>query len=108
MIEMTEERKETILLEARRAAMRHLRYIALGIDLEEVADEDKGATIPLGEETIKEYLDGAIRKWRRKRDNPKIGNARLSRLIPSCYIDAFQSVRTSLFGETLPEEGDET
>ena len=52
--------------------------------------------IPFTETDIREYLDRSIRYWRKKRDE---GNA----LAPS-YIDAFQSVRTTLFGRLLEEK----
>jgi len=65
---------------------------------------------------IKEYLDKAIIKWREQKKNSEeiltgILSSEWSRmagqfeeeiLITSCYIDAFQSVRVSLFGELLP------
>jgi hypothetical protein len=49
------------------------------------------------EEAVKGYLDEAIRYWREEWQVRKSFTAR-------CYIDAFQSMRLSLFGETLPEE----
>ena len=59
-------------------------------------EEDTTAqTVPLEREAVREYLDSCIRYWR---DYPS-PHARY-------YIDAFQSVRTSLFGETLPKEAD--
>ena len=45
---------------------------------------------------VKLYLDYAIKQWRKKR---KSGSK-----IAKYYIDAFQSVRVSLFGELLPKE----
>lgn len=65
-------------------------------------------------DAIKEYLDNAITKWRTKREESKKGYLQAllrteeiefdkELLISSCYIDAFQSVRVSLFGELLPE-----
>lgn len=47
-------------------------------------------------EAVKDYLDRCIRFWRKHQDEK----------IKVFYIDAFQSVRVSLFGETLPREGD--
>lgn len=47
---------------------------------------------------IEEYLDDAITKWRELRED---GDERDRRDAP-CYIDAFQSVRSSLLGERLP------
>ena len=58
---------------------------------------------PIEEEPIKEYLDSAIRHWRKiLKDNKHPQNE-----IAIYYCDAFQSVRNTLFGELLPsEEGD--
>lgn len=64
-------------------------------------------------EAIKEYLDNAIIKWRTKRDEAKNGYLQAllrteekkfdkELLITCCYIDAYQSVRLSLFDELLP------
>lgn len=68
-------------------------------------------TIEFTEEAIKKYLDKCIASWREKRDievkqrqgqnSPFPNMQSTSELIASCYVDAFQSVRTSLFGETL-------
>ena len=49
------------------------------------------------EDAVKEYLDNCITHWR--------NNAPPSEM-RSHYVDAFQSVRTSLFGELLPQEGE--
>lgn len=51
-------------------------------------------TIELTEDAIKEYLDKCITIWRKKRDNEPCDYAKY-------YIDAFQSVRMSLFNELL-------
>lgn len=56
--------------------------------------------IPLEEQAVAEYLDDAIRSWRRRKQDA----AGEDRLVAECYIDAFQSVRTSLLGSTLPRE----
>ncbi len=56
---------------------------------------------------IRGYLDNAIKAWRTIRDDdrPPVTKARAeSVLMAPHYIDAFQSVRVSLFGETLPIE----
>lgn len=50
--------------------------------------------IEFTEEAVKEYLDETIRFWRKRRYMD--GNS-----MAMFYIDAFQSVRNSLFGETL-------
>ena len=51
-------------------------------------------TIPFTEEDVKNYLDKTIESWRKKKDDETA----------EYYIDAFQSVRTSLFGDTLSKE----
>jgi hypothetical protein len=58
--------------------------------------------VALTREAITEYLDGAIRFSRRCRDDPAARPEGTSERDFVCYVDAFQSVRTSLFGETLP------
>lgn len=45
-----------------------------------------------------EYLDNAIRYWRSVKD----ARGHLDEDLAVYYIDAFQSVRLSLFGELLP------
>jgi hypothetical protein len=56
--------------------------------------------VELREQAVLEYLDKAIRSWRDRRDDP-LSN-RSEALMSEHYIDAFQSVRVSLFGEVLP------
>lgn len=63
-------------------------------------------TIDLTEVMIKEYLDGAISRWRGHRDSKAFGKlARERRKMAPYYIDAFQCVRASLFGVILPPVG---
>jgi len=58
-------------------------------------------TIQFTQEAIRTYLDRCIEFWRKKKN---AGN-----FIAMSYIDAYQSVRTSLFGETLSAvDGDMT
>ena len=74
----------------------------------------KNNLIPFEEEEIKAYLDCAIRFWRKKKEeaNKKFdiigvvdsAEENCDVLIAGCYVDAFQSVRMSLFGELLPLE----
>lgn len=52
-------------------------------------------TVPFTEEAVKRYLDGVITHWRMCDSNP---------MTRSNYIDAYQSVRISIFGELLPQE----
>src|SRR5688572_261964 len=58
------------------------------IELKEIAANK----IPMTAKQLKDYLDKSIRHWRKQAGNQKA----------LYYIDAFQSVRTSIFGETLP------
>ena len=68
---------------------------------DEVTPEpDPASTVPFTVTDVKAYLDRAIRAWRIKRDDHK--NGLEDRGIAVYYIDAYQSIRTSLFGETLP------
>lgn len=50
-------------------------------------------------EKIKEYLDACIRFWRKNRDD--LGQKEFEERKCICYIDAFQSVRYSIFEELL-------
>lgn len=52
--------------------------------------------IPFTPDDVKSYLDGAIRYWRSQR-----GGEGENKSIAPYYVDAFQSVRTSIFGEML-------
>jgi len=48
---------------------------------------------------IEEYLDDSIKHWRSIRDDES--HEHNDKAV--YYIDAYQSVRSSLFGKTLPE-----
>ncbi|HEC66692.1 MAG TPA: hypothetical protein ENI23_15555 [bacterium] len=61
-------------------------------------------TIDFTKEAIREYLDGCIRYWRDLRDAAESPEQAIQ---ATCYVDAFQSVRTSLFGELLPSKENE-
>ena len=54
--------------------------------------------VPFTEKEVKKYLDTCIVFWRQKRDNGE--EVRMA----ENYIDAYQSMRMSLFGETLAVE----
>lgn len=60
-----------------------------------------GDTIPLTDERVKGYLDGCITSWRKTRETSREYKNNMGVQVADCYIDAFQSVRTSLFGELL-------
>jgi hypothetical protein len=57
-------------------------------------------TVKFTKKEVKNYLDSVIIFWRKQRDD------KITRGIDNqqevCYIDAYQSVRVSLFGEMLP------
>lgn len=52
-------------------------------------------TVPFNKNDIKSYLDRCIDKWREVRDSETDSR----QLLAVHYIDAFQSVRISIFGE---------
>ena len=62
-----------------------------------------GDTVPFTERDVKIYLDKCIRFWRDKRDKKHALNMQEmeERTMAPFYIDAYQSVRSSLFGELL-------
>ena len=59
----------------------------------------KTDVLPFTREAIQEYLDMAVRVWREKRDGAETD---VKREMVVHYVDAFQSVRISIFGELLP------
>lgn len=58
-----------------------------------------GDVIEFTPETVKKYIDNAIRFWRKERTHTRQENKILECLI---YVEVFQAVRLSLFGEELP------
>lgn len=54
-----------------------------------------GNTVPFTEEGVKKYLDKVITYWRMCDATPEMRRD---------YIDAYQRVRVTLFGEELPPE----
>jgi hypothetical protein len=56
------------------------------------------------EEKLKSFLDNSIRYWRKKKQEAGTPNEHLT---ASCYVDAYQSVRVSMFNEVLPKEDKE-
>jgi len=59
--------------------------------------------VPFTEKDVKLYIDECIKFWRKKRDSTRgLGMKEFKeREVAPFYIDAYQSVRTSLFGELL-------
>ena len=60
-------------------------------------------TIEFTPEAVKEYLVAAVQKWRQMRGKAP-GPDSKEFLMAVCYIDAFQSVHTTLFGTLVPRE----
>lgn len=62
-----------------------------------------GKTVRFTEQDVKNHLDKCIRFWRSKRDKKSALNQREleERDMAPFYIDAYQSVRVSLFGKVL-------
>lgn len=59
----------------------------------------KSSTIPFTKKAVRDYLDKSITYWRARRDSSR---SEVDTEISTNYVDAFQSVRNSLFGELLP------
>jgi len=60
--------------------------------------KDKIDTIPFEERAVRAYLDRVIVHWRERREFAKEEETKLQAIY---YIDAYQSMRISLFGELL-------
>lgn len=56
-------------------------------------------TIRFTKQNVKNYIDECILFWRKVRDNENDPNS----MFAVYYIDAYQSVRVSLFGRLLSE-----
>ncbi len=54
-------------------------------------------------DTLK-YIDNSIIFWRNKKKKAHEANLGPDEAMARCYVDAFQSVRISIFGELLPKE----
>ncbi|RKX56959.1 MAG: hypothetical protein DRP29_09010 [Thermodesulfobacteriota bacterium] len=61
----------------------------------EVVPYKKGQLVKFDRENVEKYLDWAIDHWRNKL---KLANSDEDKLIARCYIDAYLSVKYSLFG----------
>jgi hypothetical protein len=53
----------------------------------------------MSQDEIRKYLDEIITIWRERRQHSMDNDYSL---MCKCYIDAYQSVRATLFGEILP------
>lgn len=67
-------------------------------------DYSNVSRIEFTKDHVRNYLDGAIDTWRTIRDCPTedLGNLAEQKPLAEAYIDAYQTVRASLFGEILP------
>jgi hypothetical protein len=77
------------------------------ITLQQLSDKlneliETPSSLVISEQTILKYLDNAIDMWRKKVLLYSDGNN--NKLMAQCYVDAFQSVRISLFGELKKPE----
>ena len=81
------------------------RFIVVIQDPEGYDPDDPGAKAPPHIHTailvndIEEWIDTAIKLWRNTKANPK-DSGELEMAVH--YVDAFQSARSSILGETLP------
>jgi len=57
--------------------------------------------IPFEKDLVKSYLDLNIASWRKRFEDAERDNDVVEKQIAVSYIDAYQSVRVSLFGELL-------
>lgn len=67
--------------------------------------EPDDETIAFEPDAVRDWIDSCIRLWRRKRDEARTGSVEDMEMAEH-YVDAYQSMRTSLFGETLPIDPD--
>lgn len=58
--------------------------------------------IPFTEVDVTAYLDRMITHWRKAKVLSDAGGDTEGSLVASCYCDAFQSARMSIFGALLP------
>jgi len=65
----------------------------------ETITKDNGELlVKFDEENVKRYLDWAVEKWRKRLNDAQQNKSKVGELIANCYIDAFLSVKCSLFG----------
>lgn len=68
----------------------------------DVAKSDDGESVLFTPEAVRGYLDTTIRYWCEQRDHPPDA---LDECRACHYVDAYHSMRLSLFGTRNPEEG---
>lgn len=59
-------------------------------------------TIEFTPEAVKQYLVAAVQRWRKHKAEALLDDDDWCEAM--CYVDAFQSGHTSLFGTLVPEE----
>ena len=69
---------------------------------------EKPRTIKFDKKAIKAYCDRLIVHWREKHDRAFKKKNEEEILVAKCYIDAYQSVRISLFGYLLPKKNNKS
>ena len=63
--------------------------------------------IPFTEVDVTAYLDRMITHWRKDKVLAEAADDEEGAMVASCYVDAFQSARTSIFGALLPNPDNE-
>lgn len=63
--------------------------------------EEESDHLPFEQDAVRDFLDNCIRFWRKKREEATTLGASVT---AEHYVDAYQSMRTSMFGETLPAD----
>lgn len=78
------------------------RHICSGEAKMKLYEPPTSLEMKMESDKILEYLDGCIRYWRKKAKASKDDINAYTMAI--CYVDAFQSMRSSVYGETLPQD----
>ncbi len=66
-----------------------------------MSKKDDPYILPFTKKGVKEYLDNCIINWRDQRSKAKTNHEILT---ARCYLDAFQCMRITIFGETLSKD----
>lgn len=69
-------------------------------------DDEPDERLPFEEDAVRDHLDACIRLWRERRDEAEAnpGASEEDVALTEHYVDAYQSMRTSIFGEVLPPD----
>lgn len=71
----------------------------------QTSDEIECVLVPWSRGNVRDHLDRCIRFWRIRKIRADAGGDEAGYTMAIHYVDAYQSVRSSLFGEVLPPEG---